>query len=82
MVQPAILNIYRNLVGSPRIPSLLYLLQAGDASGTGLMDVAQRCWDARLAAMIDDKLAGCLQRIIGPDEVSVCIVSIFVTQCT
>ncbi|WIA21904.1 hypothetical protein OEZ85_004273 [Tetradesmus obliquus] len=42
--------------------------EAGDASGTGLLDVAQRCWDARLAAMIDDKLAGCLQRIIGPDE--------------
>lgn len=42
--------------------------EAGDASGTGLLDVAQRCWDARLAAMIDDKLAGCLQHIIGPDE--------------
>uniref|UniRef100_A0A383V639 glycerol kinase n=1 Tax=Tetradesmus obliquus TaxID=3088 RepID=A0A383V639_TETOB len=42
--------------------------EAGDASGTGLLDVAQRCWDARLVAMIDDKLAGCLQRIIGPDE--------------
>ncbi|WIA42348.1 hypothetical protein OEZ86_008359 [Tetradesmus obliquus] len=42
--------------------------EAGDASGTGLLDVAQRCWDARLAAMIDDKLAACLPRIIGPDE--------------
>eukprot|EP00882_Tetradesmus_deserticola_P028731 GHRQ01032013.1.p1 GENE.GHRQ01032013.1~~GHRQ01032013.1.p1 ORF type:complete len:225 (+),score=92.64 GHRQ01032013.1:141-815(+) len=44
--------------------------EAGDASGTGLLDVAQRCWDGRLAGMIGDKLLSCLPRIIGPDEVS------------
>jgi hypothetical protein len=44
-------------------------LQAGDASGTGLLDVAARCWDGRLAAMIDDKLMACLPPLIGPDEV-------------
>jgi sugar (pentulose or hexulose) kinase len=47
----------------------LCLLQAGDASGTGLLDVAARHWDPRLTAMIDDKLLACLPRIIGPDEV-------------
>ncbi|KAF6263983.1 hypothetical protein COO60DRAFT_266329 [Scenedesmus sp. NREL 46B-D3] len=42
--------------------------EAGDASGTGLLDVAKRCWDGRLAAMIDDRLLACLPRILGPDE--------------
>lgn len=43
--------------------------QAGDASGTGLLDVASKAWDPKLAAMVDDQLLGWLPRLIGPDEV-------------
>jgi hypothetical protein len=52
---------------------LLLPVQAGDASGTGLLDVAARVWQPQLAAMIDDQLASWLPRLIGPDEVCVCV---------
>ncbi|KAF8057263.1 xylB [Scenedesmus sp. PABB004] len=42
--------------------------EAGDASGTGLMDIAARRWDPALAAMIDEQLLGWLPPILGPDE--------------
>lgn len=44
-------------------------LQAGDASGTGLLDVAARVWDPKLTSLVDDQLMGWLPTLIGPNEV-------------
>lgn len=43
--------------------------QAGDASGTGLYDTANRCWDRHAMSVIDDQLHTRLPDLIGPDEV-------------
>lgn len=48
-------------------PSLHH--QAGDASGTGCLDVRARCWDAAAMALVDPALQGWLPPLIGPDEV-------------
>lgn len=42
--------------------------EAGDASGTGLLDVASRVWDPKLAALVDPQLSTWLPTLIGPDE--------------
>eukprot|EP00878_Enallax_costatus_P004137 GHUV01004366.1.p1 GENE.GHUV01004366.1~~GHUV01004366.1.p1 ORF type:complete len:482 (+),score=108.10 GHUV01004366.1:309-1754(+) len=42
--------------------------EAGDASGTGLLDVTNRCWDPKLTSLIDDQLINWLPKLIGPDE--------------
>lgn len=47
----------------------LAFLQAGDASGTGLLDVAARVWDPKLAALVDPQLQEWLPSLIGPSEV-------------
>lgn len=51
------------------ICGFLAFLQAGDASGTGLLDVAARVWDPKLAALVDPQLQEWLPSLIGPDEV-------------
>lgn len=43
-------------------------IDAGDASGTGLLDVAARRWDARAAAAVDAALLDKLPRLLGPSE--------------
>eukprot|EP00877_Chromochloris_zofingiensis_P014117 jgi/Chrzof1/895/Cz01g32300.t1 len=44
------------------------VMEAGDASGTGLYDTANRCWDRHAMSVIDDQLHTRLPDLIGPDE--------------
>jgi xylulokinase len=41
-------------------------MEAGDASGTGLLDVRRRAWSAPTADAIDRRVAGCLPELIAP----------------
>jgi sugar (pentulose or hexulose) kinase len=52
-----------------RCAVLCCTLQAGDASGTGLLDVSARVWDPKLASLVDPQLTQWLPTLIGPDEV-------------
>ncbi|MDR0639180.1 MAG: xylulokinase [Spirochaetaceae bacterium] len=45
-----------------------YTAEAGDASGTALFDVRGRVWSSKIAALIDDKVARCLPRLLGDGE--------------
>ena len=47
----------------------LYNVQAGDASGTGFFDTANRCYDKSRMDTIDSDLHSFLPQLIGPDEV-------------
>mmetsp|Transcript_15765 Transcript_15765/g.44116 ORF Transcript_15765/g.44116 Transcript_15765/m.44116 type:complete len:481 (-) Transcript_15765:46-1488(-) len=44
-------------------------MECGDASGTGVLDVAGRCWDADAIQRIDPRLGSWLPELIGPNEV-------------
>ncbi|KIY93667.1 xylulose kinase [Monoraphidium neglectum] len=43
-------------------------MEAGDASGTGIFDVAARTWDDAAAAAVDTRLPGLLPPLLGPEE--------------
>ena len=43
--------------------------QAGDASGTGFLDIKGRCWESRVADLIDPRVMGMLPPLIEPDQV-------------
>jgi sugar (pentulose or hexulose) kinase len=45
-------------------------MQAGDASGTALLDTAAREWDLAAMRMIDPHLPDLFPALIGPDEAS------------
>ena len=45
------------------------LSQAGDASGTGLFDTANRKYDPSRMSSIDSELHSFFPELIGPDEV-------------
>lgn len=49
--------------------AVLYPVQAGDASGTGFFDTANRCYDKERMTSIDSDLHTFLPELIGPDEV-------------
>lgn len=44
-------------------------LQAGDASGTGLFDTANRTYDSKRLGSIDSGLEDKFPQLIGPNEV-------------
>lgn len=44
-------------------------MEASDASGTGLYNLAAGCWDASRLAALGDRAASCLPELIGPNEV-------------
>lgn len=44
-------------------------MQAGDASGTGLFDTPNRCYDDDRMASIDNSLHSYFPELIGPNEV-------------
>ena len=50
-------------------------MQAGDASGTGLFDTANRTYDSHRLGTIDSGLEDKFPQLIGPNEVNL------VTQC-
>lgn len=54
---------------SPALPCRPHTPQAGDASGTGLFDAQQRCWDEQRMGVIDPALRLCLPDLIGPEDV-------------
>ena len=54
----------------PRLLLLLLLSQAGDASGTGLLDTAQKTWDTAVMDLIDPQLKSWMPPLIRPNEVS------------
>ncbi len=46
------------------------ILQAGDASGTGLFDTANRTYDSKRLGSIDSALEDKFPQLIGPNEVN------------
>lgn len=46
------------------------VMEYGDASGTGLLNVRERVWQEDLIRSVDPELLGKLPRLIGPDEQS------------
>lgn len=44
------------------------VMEAGDASGTGFFDAAERRFDQRAMQSIDPDLGACLPPLVGPDE--------------
>ena len=42
-------------------------MECGDASGTGFFDPVGRCFDERRMSAIDERLSGCLPKLVGPD---------------
>ena len=55
-------------------------LQAGDASGTGLFDTANRTYDSKRLGSIDSGLEDKFPQLIGPNEV--CLLSRTTVACT
>ena len=51
------------------IMSFFPLIQAGDASGTGFLDVAGRCWESRAADLVDPKMRALLPQLLKPNQV-------------
>jgi sugar (pentulose or hexulose) kinase len=45
-------------------------MQAGDASGTGLLNVMKKQWDKEAVSLVDERIAGWLPQLVGPDEAS------------
>ncbi len=52
------------------------VMECGDASGTGILNVRNRQWSKRIAAAIDNKrdLMPCLPTLVGPDDIAGTIV--------
>lgn len=44
------------------------VMEAGDASGTGLFDPVRREFDSEAIAAIDPRIGGCLPSLVGPQE--------------
>ena len=66
MAQVLLPHDYLNLVMTGRAA-----MEYGDASGTGLLDVRQRCWSSELLRAVDPSrdLALCLPELVAPGEV-------------
>ncbi|MDR2096057.1 MAG: xylulokinase [Treponema sp.] len=45
-----------------------YCAEYGDASGMVLFDVRRRTWSEKVSKLIDERVPGCLPRLIGPEE--------------